>query len=60
MVPTLISAVKSEGLVLVTDQSTEATLAPGVQDDPFPRLPEGIDGVLKNNGVLKFVESIDM
>jgi CDK inhibitor PHO81 len=59
MVPSLINAVKSEGLVLVTDKTS---LGPGVSsmDDPFPKLPEGIDGVLKADGVLKFNETIDM
>lgn len=59
MVSSLIHAVKEEGLVLVTDKSTEAA-APVDINDPFPRLPEGIDGVLKGNGVLRFNESIDM
>lgn len=59
MVPSLIHAVKEEGLVLMTDKSTEAA-APADISDPFPRLPEGIDGVLKANGVLRFNESIDM
>lgn len=61
MIPALVEAVKSEGLILVTDKSGEK---PGtaVQDkhNPFPRLPEGIDGVLKVNGVLRFNESVDM
>jgi CDK inhibitor PHO81 len=59
MVPALIDAVKSQGLVLVTDRST---CAPAQSDprNPFPRLPEGIDGELKGNGVLKFIESIEM
>ncbi len=58
MVPALIEAIKSQGLVLVTDKSAELqTDRPG---DPFPRLPEGIDGVLKADGVLRFNESIDM
>lgn len=59
MVPSLIHAVKEEGLVLVTDKSTEPNV-PADINDPFPRLPEGIDGVLKGNGVLRFNESIDM
>lgn len=60
MVPSLVHAVKEEGLVLVTDKSTEPTLRNDINSDPFPRLPEGIDGVLKANGVLRFNESIDM
>ena len=57
--PSLIHAVKEEGLVLVTDKSTESIMPTDI-NDPFPRLPEGIDGVLKANGVLRFNESIDM
>lgn len=64
MVPALIDAIKSQGLVLVTDKSAEHIHDAGITDlamtDPFPRLPEGIDGVLKANGVLRFNESIDM
>jgi CDK inhibitor PHO81 len=46
--------------VLVTDKSTENSPTPNIHTDPFPRLPEGIDGVLKANGVLRFNETIDM
>jgi len=60
MVPALIEAIKAQGLVLVTDKSAEQQVNMGILDDPFPRLPEGIDGVLKANGVLRFNESIDM
>ncbi len=60
MVPSLINAIKSEGLVLVTDKSTEKQAPMDPLSDPFPRLPEGIDGVLKGNGVLRFNESIDV
>jgi CDK inhibitor PHO81 len=60
MVPALIEAIKSQGLVLVTDKSTEEGYASVSHSDPFPRLPEGIDGVLKGNGVLRFNETIDM
>jgi CDK inhibitor PHO81 len=59
MVPALIEAIKAQGLVLVTDKTAEP-VAPANLNDPFPRLPEGIDGVLKTNGVLRFNESIDM
>ena len=60
MVPALIEAIKAQGLVLVVDKSAEPVLEKGILADPFPRLPEGIDGVLKANGVLRFNESIDM
>jgi CDK inhibitor PHO81 len=60
MIPTLIEAIKAQGLVLVTDKSAEPYVGRGNQSDPFSRLPEGIDGVLRANGVLRFNESIDM
>lgn len=61
MVPALIDSIKSQGLALVTDvsgSSAPAARSPFV--DPFPRLPEGVDGVLKSQGVLRFTESIDI
>jgi len=60
MVPALIEAIKAEGLVLVTDKSAEVGTDRMPVVDPFPRLPDDIDGVLKANGVLRFNESIDM
>ncbi|KAH8687818.1 ankyrin repeat protein nuc-2 [Tricladium varicosporioides] len=59
MVPALIEAIKAQGLVLVIDKTAEASERANISD-PFPRLPEGIDGVLKASGVLQFNESIDM
>ena len=59
MVPALIDSVKSQGLALVTDVSG-TTPARSPFADPFPRLPEGVDGMLKNHGVLRFTESIDI
>lgn len=59
MVPALVEAIKAQGLVLVTDKTAEGPERMDIHD-PFPRLPEGIDGVLKANGVLRFNESIDM
>ena len=60
MVPALIEAIKTQGLVLVTDKSADSEPKQGLHSDHFPRLAEGIDGVLKANGVLRFNESIDM
>ncbi|KAK6597935.1 ankyrin repeat protein nuc-2 [Botrytis cinerea] len=60
MVPALIEAIKSQGLVLVIDKSAEPVDERRLFSDPFPRLPDGVDGVLKANGVLRFNESIDM
>lgn len=50
--PALIEAIKVAGLVLVMDTSEDE----GRSD----RLLEGVDGVLKGNGVLRFNEMIDM
>ncbi|EFY87862.1 Ankyrin repeat protein nuc-2 [Metarhizium acridum CQMa 102] len=59
MVPALVDAIKSHGLALVMDKSTDS---PGTSPmtDPFPRPPKGVDGVLKNHGILRFNDSIDM
>lgn len=60
MIPALIEAIKSQGLVLVIDKSAESVDEVKSYNNPFPRLPDGVDGVLKANGVLRFNESIDM
>jgi CDK inhibitor PHO81 len=60
MVPALIDAIKSQGLALVIDKSAEGESGGGPLDDPFPRMPKGVDGLLKGNGVLRFNESIDV
>lgn len=60
MLPALIESIKAQGLVLVTDKSAEQEpVIKGPFENPFPRLPEGVDGVLKLDGVLRFNESID-
>lgn len=60
MVPALVEAIKSHGLALVLDKSADKTPELGPLADPFPRMPKGVDGMLKSNGVLRFSESIDM
>lgn len=60
MVPALVDAIKSQGLALVVDKSGEKAADPHPLADPFPRLPKGVDGLLKTNGVLRFNESIDV
>ncbi|KAI0401407.1 hypothetical protein F4802DRAFT_432198 [Xylaria palmicola] len=61
MVPALVDAIKSHGLALVVDQSTSQQTQTQTQTDPpFPRIPKGVDGILKSNGVLRFNESIDV
>ncbi|PHH86598.1 hypothetical protein CDD83_9999 [Cordyceps sp. RAO-2017] len=59
MVPALVDAIKSHGLALVVDKSTEVPDAsPAANTGPL--LPEGVDGVLKDHGILRFSDSIDM
>ncbi|KAJ4306875.1 phosphate system positive regulatory protein pho81 [Collariella sp. IMI 366227] len=62
MVPALVDAIKSHGLALVVDKSGTCPKAAEFNPlaDPFPRLPKGVDGVLKGNGVLRFNETIDV
>ncbi|KAL1879113.1 hypothetical protein VTK73DRAFT_7337 [Phialemonium thermophilum] len=60
MVPALIDAIKSHGLALVVDKSLEKAPDFNPLADPFPRLPKGVDGWLKSNGVLRFNDSIDV
>ncbi|KAJ4007084.1 phosphate system positive regulatory protein pho81 [Fusarium irregulare] len=59
MVPALVDAIKSHGLALVTDKSSDSPNA-SPMTDPFPRPPKGVDGVLKSHGILRFNDSIDM
>ncbi|KAK3344013.1 ankyrin repeat protein nuc-2, partial [Lasiosphaeria hispida] len=60
MVPALVDAIKSHGLALVVDKSGEKQPEFNPLADPFPRLPKGVDGLLKGNGVLRFNEFIDV
>ena len=63
MVPALIETVKQSGLVLVSDTTGEEPSAE--RRDPmrqasFAMMPEGVNGVMKRSGILRFNESIDM
>lgn len=58
--PALIESIKSQGLVLVTDKSAEQSVTTDIPSDSLSRLPEGIDGSLRANGVLRFNSTIDM
>lgn len=53
LVPALIDSIKVAGLVLVADTSEDEG-----RNDRL--LLEGVDGILKRNGVLRFNETIDM
>jgi CDK inhibitor PHO81 len=60
MVPSLIESIKVAGLVLVTDTSEEPPPVGNAPPARSYRMPEGVDGMLKGNGVLRFNEMIDM
>lgn len=59
----MIESIKELGIVLVADTSTQSTPSDDniqvTQERSF-RMPEGVNGVMKGNGVLRFNETIDM
>lgn len=57
MVPSLIESIKVAGLVLVTDTSEDSHVTAAQR---AYRMPDGVDGILRGNGVLRFNEMIDM
>jgi CDK inhibitor PHO81 len=71
MVPALVETVKQAGLVLVSDASeSDADEADGGGDhthnpststtNPYAVVPEGINGIMKSTGILRFNETVDM
>jgi CDK inhibitor PHO81 len=68
MVPALVHTIKHAGLVLVSDSgnggedeldATTSAAAAGREKGWAP-MPEGVNGLMKPNGVLRFNESVDM
>ena len=59
MVPALIETIKQAGLVLVSDM-TEQQVLPAEAQRGWSMMPEGVNGIMKSNGILRFNESIDM
>ncbi|KAL2863046.1 putative cyclin dependent kinase inhibitor Pho81 [Aspergillus lucknowensis] len=70
VVPALIDTIKELGLVLVADTSDDAeqpehhhavsaTSSLGVAEWAY-RMPDGVNGVMKANGILRFNDMIDM
>ncbi|RVX73063.1 hypothetical protein B0A52_02189 [Exophiala mesophila] len=59
MVPALIETIKQAGLVLVSDASDKEASTDRVETG-WTMLPEGVNGVMKGNGILRFNETIDM
>ncbi|KIW13378.1 hypothetical protein PV08_08566 [Exophiala spinifera] len=61
MVPALVETIKQAGLVLVSNaMGEEPTQTTGAGQSVLSVLPEGVDGMLRPNGVLRFNEGIDM
>lgn len=65
MVPALVDTVKQSGLVLVSDASDDAAMSPTAlaqsrAETGWSMVPEGINGIMKGNGILRFNETIDM
>ncbi|KAL4957939.1 hypothetical protein BDW69DRAFT_142286 [Aspergillus filifer] len=69
LVPALVATIKELGLVLVADTSDEdeqpdnqalsAANSMGVAELAY-RMPEGVNGLMKANGILRFNDMIDM
>ena len=57
-IPSLAKSIKMAGLVLVIDRSDGEQNGQLVRQ--IHRIPEGVDGILKSNGVLKFNEMVDV
>ena len=60
MVPALVDTIKELGLVLVADTSNEKAEPANSSTGGLSPMPEGVNGVLGNNGILRFHDTIDM
>jgi hypothetical protein len=62
MVPALVDTIKELGLVLVADTSNEKTESHsgGGSTEGWSAMPEGVNGIMKANGILRFHDTIDM
>lgn len=57
-VPALVPTVQEAGLVLVSD-ATDLRMRSKAPDDESPAVPDGVNGVLRGDGVLNFNETVD-
>lgn len=55
LVPALISSIKEAGLVLISDQSQGSEQESGTLLD----LPDGVDGLVSSNAVLRFKDTVE-
>ena len=70
VVPALVETIKGQGLVLVADTSDEtgddhanalaAANSVGIAAEWAYHMPDGVNGVMKANGILRFNDTIDM
>lgn len=62
MVPALVDSIQELGLVLVADTSNEkmGSNSGGGSTKGWSAMPEGVNGILKPNGILRFHDTIDM
>jgi CDK inhibitor PHO81 len=69
VMPALVETIKEQGLVLVADTCDEVgrSARPDLQANAVGaaagwayRMPDGVNGVMKANGVLRFNDTIDM
>ena len=60
MVPALVDTIKELGLVLVADTSNEKAEPDNGIGRGWSPMPEGANGILKDNGTLRFHVAIDM
>lgn len=60
MVPSLVETIKELGLVLVADTVNEKMEPNNGPTRGWSLMPEGVNGVLKDNGILRFHDTIDM
>ena len=59
MVPALVETIKEAGLVVVADMTDEPAKTTKGEVGWMP-MPDGVNGIMKSNGVLRFNETIDM
>lgn len=60
-VPHLVESIKVAGLVLVSDASHAPETQPSnIASPAFSGVPDGVVGILKSNGIMRFNESIDV
>ena len=60
MVPALVDTIKELGLVLVADTSNDAAERYSGTNRGWSPMPEGVNGIMKDNGILRFHDTIDL